>query len=51
MKFQGSIIKEQNIIFAIVVVKKSAISTISVTDKTREAFQQHFPGIPIVLAS
>ncbi len=49
MKFQGAVIKEQGVTFAIVIVKKSIIDN---TISAREAimsFQLIFPGIPIIL--
>jgi hypothetical protein len=51
MKFEGAVIKEQNVIFAIVVVKQSATQSQSEANKATQAFQPHFPGLPIVLAS
>ena len=51
MKFQGSIIEEQGVTFAIVIVKKSAMGTTMVANKTQANMQAHFPGIPVVLAS
>lgn len=51
MKFQGAVVKEQGVTFAIVIVKKSAVQTNHAADKTRQAFQGLFPRLSIVLAS
>lgn len=51
MKLQGAVVKEQRVTFAIVVVKKSAMQTSAAADSSRMAFQQFFPGIPLILAS
>lgn len=49
MKFQGSVVKEQRITFAIVIVKKSVIDNRSEANKAITSFRPIFPGIPIVL--
>ena len=49
MKFQGAVIKEQGITFAIVIVKKYVTGTRSEASRTIASFQHIFPGIPIVL--
>lgn len=49
MRFQGAVIKEQGVTFAIVVVKRHVLNTKSESDKAIEAFQPVFPGLPIVL--
>ncbi|MBM94863.1 MAG: hypothetical protein CMI09_03295 [Oceanospirillaceae bacterium] len=51
MKLQGAVIKEQGVTFAIVVVKRSAITTNHQADQTRRAFQRYFPQLPLVLAA
>ncbi|PKV43632.1 hypothetical protein CLU92_0947 [Janthinobacterium sp. 61] len=51
MKFQGALIKEQNVTFAIVVVKPSAMQSQIAAQDAMRAFQPYFPGAPIVLAS
>lgn len=54
MKIDGAIIKEQGIVFGVIVVKKSAMINQSVADETRKAFQTslaEFSTIPLVLAS
>ncbi len=49
MKFQGAVIKEQGLTFAIVIVKKQILSSKSESNNTQEAFSIYFPGLPIVL--
>lgn len=51
MKIQGSIVKEQGVTFAIIIVKPHAMSSSSESDKTRATFQALFPGLPLILAS
>ena len=47
--FDGAVIKEQGVTFAIVVVKRSTLSSSIRINEARESFQQFFPGIPIIL--
>jgi hypothetical protein len=49
MKFQGAVIKEQGLTFAIVIVKKQILSSKSESNNTQETFSIYFPGLPIVL--
>jgi hypothetical protein len=49
MKFQGALIKEQGVTFAIVIVKRYVINSSSEASKAIQAFQPAFPGIPVVL--
>ncbi|MGA3287421.1 MAG: hypothetical protein ABSD46_08340 [Bacteroidota bacterium] len=49
MRFQGSVIKEQGVTFAVVVVKKNVLDNHSEADRMIRAFYQVFPGVPIVL--
>lgn len=49
MKFQGTVIKEQNVTFAIVIVKKSILNDKTKANETINSFQPIFPGLPIVL--
>ncbi|BBO79611.1 hypothetical protein DSCO28_01770 [Desulfosarcina ovata subsp. sediminis] len=51
MKFQGALITEQGITFAVVVVKKPFLQNTLTSNKKREEYQQIFPGIPIILAA
>ena len=49
MRFQGAVIKEQGVTFAVVIVKKSVIDNRLEANRTIQAFQPVFPGLPIVL--
>jgi len=49
MKFQGAVIKEQAVTFAIVIVKKSIIDNRLEGNRVIQSFQPVFPGLPIVL--
>jgi len=49
MKFEGALIKEQGVTFAIVIVKRSVLSSPFQRDEAIESFQPLFPGAPIVL--
>jgi hypothetical protein len=49
MKFQGALIREQGITFAVVVVKKSIIDNRNEAYNAIGSFKSVFPGIPIVL--
>lgn len=49
MKFQGAVIKEQGLTFAIVIAKKSVLDNVSGAKKMIASFQPVFPGMPIVL--
>lgn len=49
MKFQGAVIKEQGVTFAIVIVKKHVIDNQSTANEAIRSFQQYFPGLPLVL--
>ncbi|MGD0707139.1 MAG: hypothetical protein ABSA51_01655 [Anaerolineaceae bacterium] len=49
MNFQGAVIKEQGVTFAIVIVKKSVIDNRTEAIEAIKGFQQCFPGLPIVL--
>jgi hypothetical protein len=51
MTFQGAVIKEQGITFAVVIVKSGVINNHSEAEKTIKSFQPIFPGLPIVLMS
>jgi len=48
---QGSVIREQGVSFAIVLVKPEGMNTENEATKTRAAARRFFPGLPIVLAS
>ncbi|HYE67330.1 MAG TPA: hypothetical protein VEA58_01890 [Anaerovoracaceae bacterium] len=49
MTFQGAIVKEQGVTFAIVIVKKSVIDNHSEANRAIIGFQPYFPGLPVVL--
>jgi hypothetical protein len=49
MKFQGAVIKEQGVTFAIVVVKKSIVDSQSESERIMISFSNVFPNMPIVL--
>lgn len=49
MKFQGAVIKEQGVTFAVVIVKGHVVSSRSEAEKAIRSFQPVFPGIPIIL--
>ncbi|MCB0198066.1 MAG: hypothetical protein KDJ65_39350 [Anaerolineae bacterium] len=49
MKFQGALIKEQGIKFAIVIVKKYVIDNRTQSTEAIDSFRSVFPGLPIVL--
>lgn len=50
MKFQGAIIKEQGVTFAVVVVKKSTLSNVVKVNEIIKSFKINvFPGIPMIL--
>lgn len=49
MRFQGAIVREKGVKFAIVVVKKHVIENRIEADRTTASFQSVFPGMPVVL--
>jgi hypothetical protein len=49
MKFQGAVVREQGVIFAVVVVKQSVLSSNYESTKASRSFQAVFPGIPVIL--
>lgn len=50
MKFQGALITEQGVTFAIVIVKPNVLNgPQSEKDATRRSFQPYFPGVPLIL--
>ena len=48
MQFDGALIKEQGVTFAIVVVKPSVLDSTS-REQTRQSFSRYFPSVPIIL--
>ena len=51
VRIQGAVIREQGVVFAIVVVKPFVTQSSHEAEKARNAFQPAFPGLPLVLAS
>lgn len=49
MSFDGAVVKEQGVTFAIVIVKPHILNTSSSCDETRQGFSRYFPGMPIIL--
>lgn len=49
MRFDGALIKEQNVTFAIVVVKAFVLQSSVERDVARRSFSGIFPGVPIIL--
>jgi hypothetical protein len=49
MKFQGTVLKEQGVTFAVVIVKNHVVDSPSAARDSLRAFQPLFAGIPIVL--
>jgi len=47
--FQGALIKEQNITFAVVIVKQSVLQFSAESEIAMRSFAPHFPGVPIIL--
>lgn len=48
-KIQGAVIKEQDVTFAIVIVKQHILQSQSESQKAAQAFIPYFPGLPIIL--
>jgi len=49
MKFQGAVIKEQGVTFAIVVVKRHVLQDSRQREEARAGFAPLFPGLPVIL--
>jgi hypothetical protein len=49
MQFDGALIKEQGVTFAIVVVKTHVIQNSIAANEAVASFQPFFPGVPIIL--
>ena len=49
MQFDGALIKEQGVTFAIVVVKQHVLNNTIECDNARRSFSPAFPGVPIIL--
>ena len=49
MRFEGAIVREQGIVFAIVVVKRHILDNNAEANRVARSFQPAFPGMPVVL--
>ena len=49
MTFQGAVIREQGVTFAVVIVKKHVIDSSFEAGRAIATFQPVFPGVPVVL--
>jgi hypothetical protein len=49
MRFQGAVVKEQGVTFAIVVVKQGVVANRTTADQMAKSFQRAFQNLPIVL--
>ena len=49
MQFEGAVIKEQGVTFAIVIVKPHVLNISSQAQSARSSFSGIFPGVPIIL--
>jgi hypothetical protein len=49
MQFEGAVIKEQGVTFAIVIVKSYVLNSTSQMHDARVGFCNVFPGMPIIL--
>lgn len=49
MQFEGALVREQGVTFAIVIVKSHILNSGHQADSVADSFQPTFPGVPIVL--
>jgi hypothetical protein len=49
MTFQGAVIREQGVTFAVVIVQKHVIDSSAEASRAIAGFQPVFPGLPVVL--
>ncbi|MBL7723061.1 MAG: hypothetical protein JNK27_02885 [Chitinophagaceae bacterium] len=49
MQFEGAVIKEQGVTFAIVIVKPHVLNNSIQAQNARSSFSGIFPGVPIIL--
>lgn len=49
MHFEGALIKEQGVTFAIVIVKSHVLNSSGGAQSARSSFSGIFPGVPIIL--
>lgn len=48
-QFEGAVIREQNVTFAVVVVRQAVLESTFEANEAIQSFQHVFPGMPIVL--
>jgi len=48
-QFEGAVIREQGVTFAIVVVRQSVLQSTTEANRAIQSFQPAFPGMPVVL--
>lgn len=49
MQFEGAVIREQNVTFAVVIVKRHIIDSRTQANEAIRSFSSAFPGMPVVL--
>lgn len=49
MQFDGALIKEQGVTFAIVIVKPHVLDSTSERTSAQNGFSRYFPGVPVIL--
>lgn len=49
MQFEGSVITEQGVTFAIVIVKRHVLQSASSREDTRDGFKPYFRDMPVIL--
>ncbi len=49
MTFEGAIIQEQGIRFAIVIVKRHVVQSSTAAKRATNSFTPHFGGVPVIL--
>jgi hypothetical protein len=49
MTFEGAVVREQGVTFAVVIVKSHVVQNRSEASRAISSFQPCFPGIPVVL--
>lgn len=49
MQFDGAVIREQGVTFAVVVVKKHVVDSPGEAQRAARSFAPAFPGLPVVL--
>lgn len=49
MNFEGALVKEQNVTFAIVVVRPDVLNHSTRINEARNLFSRYFPDVPLIL--